>query len=124
MYDLENTTWYKVASGNGGSEPMEKFDYIIPTISFDPAETTATISNTTITDMLDEMSTRLKTEAEPLLIGLYLHDSDVGCDDFILLTYSLDPDSDYVTLKGLSYSFGLVTINNESNTWKIYHTNI
>ena len=113
MYDLENTTWYKVESGNGG-ESMQKFDYIIP-VGIDLSELSSgdEISDTDVTDVLNEIRTDLADGLKPIIVGLYYDDSD--------------GNSCFSTSTALQYYSGLETIcfvaNSGINIFLSYSTN-
>lgn len=83
MYDLENTTWYKVESGNGGSEPMEKFDYIIPAGIYE--DISGEISDSDIISVLEEINNNYLDNdgnIKPLMIGCYIGNDDQSVDGF------------------------------------------
>lgn len=76
MYDLDNTSWYKVRSGSGDTPtptPTSKFDYIIPSGLYDDIDTE--ISDQNIIDILEEISDNYLDEndnVKPLNIGIYM----------------------------------------------------
>lgn len=118
MYDLENTTWYKVESGNGGSEPMEKFDYVIPS-GLDLSELSSgdEITNSDVLSVLNEIKTYIDEEFNPVLIGLFYYDSD-GNNCFAINTeiqYYGELEKLFFTTKT-----GIIYLKFESDKWYYY----
>lgn len=128
MYDLENTTWYKVASGNGGgSEPMEKFDYIIPAgLNEDLAEE---ITDEDILSVLEEIDDNYLDEnnnVKPLLIGAYLGNDDQGMEGYFTTCVQIGNSGGHVILKFVSSidSGYMITINYRDNIWYYDHNTL
>ena len=84
MYDLVNTTWNKVASGNGGGGNMSKFDYIIPLGLYEDVSISE-ITDEGVLSVLNEIKDNCKDSdghLKPLSIGAYLTNDDQGMDGF------------------------------------------
>ena len=121
MYDLENTTWYKIASGNGGSEPMEKFDYVIPAGLYD--DVTGEITDTDIISVLEEISSNFldaDNNIKPLNIGVHIGNDEYGNEGFSVC-YQIGIVNDKVNLQFFSYfdSFLKLSIGYYENKWTL-----
>ena len=84
MYDLENTTWYKIESGSGGGGSMCKFDYIIPLGLYEDVSI-GEITDEGVLSVLNEIKDNCKDSdgyLKPLSIGVYLSNDDQGMDGF------------------------------------------
>lgn len=126
MYDLENTTWYKTMSGNGGgNEPMEKFDYVIPAGLYE--DLAGEITNEDIISVLEEIDDNYLDEdnnVKPLLIGAYLGNHDQEMEGYFTTCIQIGGSGGHVTLSFVSNidSYKLCYIYYNSSKWNIYYS--
>ena len=103
MYDLENTTWYKIASGNGGSEPMQKYDYIIPAGLYE--DISGNINDEGVIAVLEEIDANhldADNNVKPLLIGIYLGNDEQSKEGYFTNITQIGSADGHVVLKYVS----------------------
>lgn len=121
MYDLENTTWYKVESGSGGSEPMEKFDYVIPAGLYE--DVSGEITDEDIISVLKEIDDNyLDTDEKikPLTIGIYLGNNEQSMEGYFSSCVQIGSAGGHVLLNFVSYvDYACMVMIYYSSGWKI-----